>query len=331
MRIAVAMTTCNGARHLGRQLESLSTQERVPDVLVVSDDASADGTLDILGRFTGDAPFPVEVIVNTTRQGFARNVSAALARAATLAEVVAPCDHDDVWPAGKLAAIEDAFRARPAAALWFSDAELMDENELDTGVLLSELVSLDAAALAHLESGGGVRRLLHGGTISNGTMAVRSEVIGFALPVPEDREGAYPYFFPDAWLAIIATLRGEIATDHRPLLRYRRHAGQMSEGPAAEDLGGRDRADRVRRHLARVTLVLSRVREHPGAGWNPARVEELEALEAFLTARAMPRGAGGRLRALFGQARIGAYARFAGGMRTFASDLLPSRVTSPRR
>ena len=46
--ISVALCTYNGARFLGEQLASLLAQDRRPDELVVCDDRSTDGTVQML-------------------------------------------------------------------------------------------------------------------------------------------------------------------------------------------------------------------------------------------------------------------------------------------
>jgi glycosyltransferase involved in cell wall biosynthesis len=42
--VSIALATYNGEAHLGAQLESYLAQERLPDELILSDDASTDGT-----------------------------------------------------------------------------------------------------------------------------------------------------------------------------------------------------------------------------------------------------------------------------------------------
>ena len=49
-RISVAMATYNGERYLPEMLDSLASQTRLPDELVVRDDGSTDGTLAVVRR-----------------------------------------------------------------------------------------------------------------------------------------------------------------------------------------------------------------------------------------------------------------------------------------
>jgi glycosyltransferase involved in cell wall biosynthesis len=110
VHISVALTTCNGERFLAEQLRSLAEQTRLPDELVVCDDASRDSTLDIAERFSADAPFRVRIHHNERRLGFEEN----FLRAASLCEgdAVAFCDQDDVWLSDKLRVCEAALDRR---------------------------------------------------------------------------------------------------------------------------------------------------------------------------------------------------------------------------
>lgn len=99
--VSVVMATYNGARFLEPQLESIATQTRLPDELVVCDDQSSDETVEIVERFVSRAPFEVRVERNPERLGFAGNFlkAARLSRG----DVIAWSDQDDVWMPEKLA------------------------------------------------------------------------------------------------------------------------------------------------------------------------------------------------------------------------------------
>jgi hypothetical protein len=94
------MATHNGERFLLTQLESLRAQEQLPAELIVRDDASTDGTMEVLERFARDAPFDVQITKNSTQLG----PTETFLRAAEMArgQVIALCDQDDVWHHEKL-------------------------------------------------------------------------------------------------------------------------------------------------------------------------------------------------------------------------------------
>ena len=72
MRVSVVIVTFNGRERLERALASLETQTRVPDEIVVVDNASTDGTLELLAtRFPG-----VVVSEQSANLGFGRAVNA---------------------------------------------------------------------------------------------------------------------------------------------------------------------------------------------------------------------------------------------------------------
>ena len=70
LTIAVVMATFNGEEWLEAQLQSISSQTRLPDRLVISDDGSTDRTLEISRRFARNAPFDV-VLLEGPRAGAA--------------------------------------------------------------------------------------------------------------------------------------------------------------------------------------------------------------------------------------------------------------------
>ena len=72
VRVSVVIVTFNGRERLERALASLETQTRVPDEIVVVDNASTDGTLELLAtRFPG-----VVVSEQSANLGFGRAVNA---------------------------------------------------------------------------------------------------------------------------------------------------------------------------------------------------------------------------------------------------------------
>jgi glycosyltransferase involved in cell wall biosynthesis len=124
--ISVAMATFNGAEFLRSQLDSLAVQTRLPLEVVISDDCSTDGTLEIAASFAKAAPFPVRIYENQVNLGYRANFM----RAASLSrgELVAFCDQDDVWLADKLTKCAEAFE-QPGAMLVFHDANVVDAED----------------------------------------------------------------------------------------------------------------------------------------------------------------------------------------------------------
>jgi glycosyltransferase involved in cell wall biosynthesis len=121
--ISVAMATYNGETYLDEQLDSLAAQTRPPDELVVRDDGSEDGTVDVLHAFARRASFRVEVLAGGPRLGYAQNFMAA-SRACS-GDLVFFADQDDLWRPTKLARVaQQVRRGQPRAV--FHDVTLVD-------------------------------------------------------------------------------------------------------------------------------------------------------------------------------------------------------------
>jgi glycosyltransferase involved in cell wall biosynthesis len=106
--VSIAMGTYNGERFIEQQLESLRQQTHRPAELVVRDDGSSDGTLELVRGFAELMPFQVH-IHRGERLGFGDNFLVAAGLCSS--PLVAFCDQDDVWEVTKLARCVAAFEA----------------------------------------------------------------------------------------------------------------------------------------------------------------------------------------------------------------------------
>jgi glycosyltransferase involved in cell wall biosynthesis len=130
--ISVALATFDGARHLPEQLQSLAAQTRLPRELVACDDGSSDETVPILEEFARAAAFPVRIVRNPQRLGYARNFLAAAELCA--GDLIAFCDQDDVWLETKLETCEEEARRTGAGIVAHSGA-IVDEQLRPSGRL----------------------------------------------------------------------------------------------------------------------------------------------------------------------------------------------------
>ena len=94
--LSVIIPVYNGARLIGETLRSVLAQRYDPIEIVVVDDGSTDGTLDVVSR---EAPGCICIRQENQGPPVARN--AGIERAT--GEVIALLDADDLWPANKLA------------------------------------------------------------------------------------------------------------------------------------------------------------------------------------------------------------------------------------
>jgi len=102
--ITIALCTFNGAVFLPAQWESILNQTRLPDEVVVCDDASTDETIALLKQYQTSAPFSVKIIQNPVQLGFNKNFEQALSQSS--GDLVFICDQDDFWFPEKFAGHE---------------------------------------------------------------------------------------------------------------------------------------------------------------------------------------------------------------------------------
>jgi hypothetical protein len=325
--ISVALVTYNGQRFIEEQLASIMGQLPVPHEVVIADDGSSDRTREVVESVMIGAPFRARM-VGGDHVGLRRNVERAVQ--ACNGAVIALSDQDDIWLPGRLAAIERAFYD-PAVKLWFSDADLIDEHGSPLGARLWDKVTLPPEAQRELSDGFGVRRLLHGMTVTGATMAFRASVRSLALPLPTELDEP-DLFLHDGWIAVLAALTGRVVADPRCFTLYRQHEQQFTSMRVASQTTtpSRSRGALATRHgiereHARVRLVLERLVDR-GALHTCSQADQrlLIELEDLLRRRAAPAGSR-RVSAILSAFRAGQYDRYARGWRTALADLLYPR------
>jgi glycosyltransferase involved in cell wall biosynthesis len=121
VRISVVVPTYNNAILLGETLDGVCGQSFKDFEVIVVDDGSNDSTAEIVKSYGRGVRYAYQ-----TNQGpaAARNYGVSLAQG----EVIAFCDHDDVWNNLHLETMMRCFEQHPAAALCFGDAEYFGAN-----------------------------------------------------------------------------------------------------------------------------------------------------------------------------------------------------------
>jgi glycosyltransferase involved in cell wall biosynthesis len=221
MTLSVALCTFNGAPYLPQQLDSITAQTRPPEELVVCDDGSADATREILAEFASSAPFPVRLHEpEAAPLGPGRNFGRAIA--ACTGEVIVLCDQDDAWAGDRLQRVEAAFRDAPGLALFFSDADLIDERSRSRQRRLWEALGITPGMWLRFSRGDAaerVRMLCDGNLMTGATLAMRAEWRDLVLPIPEG-------WIHDAWIGMLLSATADVLMSPERTIRYRLHADQ---------------------------------------------------------------------------------------------------------
>lgn len=263
MKISVVMTTRNGARYLHQQLQSIANQLRLPDELIVCDDASSDETREITSTFTASLPFVVNLYANQTRLGAVKNYEQALGHCR--ADVIVLCDQDDVWHPEKLVRIEKAFSRRPQVGLLFSDADLVDQHGASVHGRLWQY-TFEKNHQRQIRSGKAFEVLIQHQVVTGATMAFRGRFRNIVLPIP-----SHIPLLHDGWIAIIISAIADVAMLEEPLIAYRLHSQQHSGVKPFKQMGCND-------NLKNISRLAIRSRYYAG------EIEKLRSVHERLTA-----------------------------------------------
>lgn len=204
--VSVVMATYNGERFLQEQLDSLTQQTLLPCELVVCDDGSTDGTLEILQNFQSNAPFEVKLWRNPQRLGYTRNFEKALLLCS--GDVVFICDQDDAWFPNKIEKVVPNFDADRHVMVVINEVMIADENLRPSGICLLRQKRTEGFRDESF--------------ILGCCTAVRREWLDLVLPTP----AGVGY---DRWINKIASLLNVRVLLPEPLQSWRRHASNTTE------------------------------------------------------------------------------------------------------
>jgi glycosyltransferase involved in cell wall biosynthesis len=318
---SIVLCTYNGAPFLEAQWNSLLAQSRLPDEIVVRDDASSDTTLTVLAelRLRAEAR---GVGVRTTRNpknlGYVANFEAALLDAS--GDVLFLCDQDDVWHPDKLITLVAEFERRPGLLLACSDARRIDMAGRDLQRLLFNVLGVSRDELQRIHAGQGFAVLLRRSLATGATTALRRTLLADALPFPAG-------WVHDEWLAIIAAALGGFDCVEMPLTGYRQHAGNQI-GMPDRDLVAiwhdmlKPRAALIEMLIARDEALLRHLASLGTRAPSNHRKRVEEKIRHLRVRRAMGGAPWRRVGAILREAGGGQYRRYGTGWRSMLRDLL---------
>ena len=205
--ISVCMATFNGEKYVGEQLDSILANIGPSDEVIVSDDGSTDGTIEILSGYSlNDGRIR---LVNGPHRGVVANFSSAISL--SRGEYVFLSDQDDLWRHNKVTRVLSVFNATNCD-LVVHNARLIDGTGNETEDTLFGL---------RQSKSGLVKNILKNSYVGC-CMAFRKELIPSILPIPENVE------MHDWWIGIIAEKRFTPVFIEDELIGYRRHGDNVS-------------------------------------------------------------------------------------------------------
>lgn len=203
--ISVCIATYNGERYIRQQIESIVCQLNVDDEIIVSDDGSTDGTLDIV---KGIDDKRIKIIEGPGRKSPILNFECALK--ASKGDFIFLSDQDDVWKPDK---VEICMKWLKTYHCVVSDAEVTD-NRLKP--LYPSLY-----AIMQVRQGRIYNTIWKNG-YTGCCMAFRRNVLEASLPFPKNIP------MHDIWIGNVAAYKYNVIFIPDRLIHFRRHENTIS-------------------------------------------------------------------------------------------------------
>lgn len=203
--VAILLSTFNGEKYLDEQIRSLFHQTYPNLVIIVRDDGSQDGTLNVLKTFEGDAR--LKVLASHHNIGPAASFMQLLSLESE-ADFFAFCDQDDIWLPTKIEVAINALQKKRmnSPSLYCSRVSYVSEE--------NQLLGLSAIP-NNLDLG----NALVENVVTGCTIVMNRQLRDLLITNLPQR-----FMMHDAWVYLVASSFGEIFYDQNSYIRYRQHS-----------------------------------------------------------------------------------------------------------
>lgn len=242
MMIDILLATYNGEEYLDDLLCSIERQTDERWRLIACDDGSTDSTIDILQERVSRDPERY-VLVEDVPSGSAKSNFLRLLRHSS-AEGAMFCDQDDVWKTNKIEVFVERYERccdQSSPCLLFSDLEVVDEGLRPVADSFMSYSKLNPRRTS-------TNRLLALNCIAGCSSMMNRELVSLINRTPHYSD----IVMHDAWVALVASLFGEIAYIDETLVLYRQHG--------TNDTGAKAYSAEIRKGLSDAASRRARMR-----------------------------------------------------------------------
>lgn len=208
--ISVVVTTYNAGGYLEPQLDSILHQTYTHLEIIIADDCSTDGTIEILKNYA-NKDSRIKLICHAENIGFVKNLEDALSYAK--GELIAISDQDDIWELEKLTLLQE--NLGHASAI-YSDSQIINGAGEFSGFTVLNMIRVNFAA-----EGNDPLLVLHKNHVSGHALLFNRDIL--LLPFSER-------FIYDHQLAFLALADKGLKFFNKPLVRHRIHGKNQVNG-----------------------------------------------------------------------------------------------------
>ncbi len=215
MKTDILLSTFNGAAFLDDLMQSLYAQTYTNWQLIVRDDGSTDGTIDLLNQWQEKDEERI-TILNSENRNLGPKKSFEKLLEYSKSDYIMFCDQDDYWlphkienTLTKMKLLEQQYPDIPA--LVFSDLTVVDKMLREIHSSFWEFIKVNP------ENVHNIYRLLINNPVVGCTVMINKKVKSLVLPFPEQA------VMHDWWVALKVSQKGVIDYLPQPTILYRLH------------------------------------------------------------------------------------------------------------
>ncbi len=228
----ILLATYNGAQYLEELLESVKDQSLAEWEMIIADDGSNDGTLDIIRQFSKKVSQNIEIIENKPSYKSARGNFAALIKRADDegCEYVLCADQDDVWKKDKLYVLSQ--KMKKAEEKYTKSVPLLIHSDLE--VVDSELNCINKSFFEYsmLVKKPGINKIIVQNNVTGCTMLMNKALI-HAIADNVDNADVIMH---DYWCNLYAAVFGKVIFADTATVEYRQHESNSVGAKAGKNI-----------------------------------------------------------------------------------------------
>lgn len=214
--VYILLAAYQGEKYIRRQLESVLAQDYPNIRLILSDDGSTDGTIQILEEYAAAHPEKITHYRATGRFGSAQRHFLHLLTEFHDAPYIMFCDQDDVWHKDKvrvtLCKMQQLERGENIPAMVHTDLRVVDEKLMEISPSFWKHSNLDGSRLA-------LNQLLVQNVVTGCTMMINRSLAELVCRSVPDRG----ILMHDWWIGLLASACGRTGFLPVPTVDYRQH------------------------------------------------------------------------------------------------------------
>ena len=220
-KVSVAMVTYNGVDFIEEQLTSILNQTEKPDEVIISDDGSTDGSLELIQKIINEysnSGISILLLTDNPIHGVGTNYEWAYRH--TTGDIIFSSGQDDVWAQDKIEKVLNVYINHPDAQVVITDAYLIDGqgNRLPGKLcpLFIEELNIQQGESIRLERSKYIEYAESTNIIQGPVISFRSTIKEKVIPIPRK-------CYEDHWIEAIGVAENSLYFLMEKITYYRIH------------------------------------------------------------------------------------------------------------